>query len=766
MPVAGLSLNSRLRASADVSLPELYGSVVYNHTFTSSNQPVGLYKIDRTTTSLKYEGINANYGGVAVDGVYYVTEYFDFLGTPIVQVVGYDLATGENVSSTSGSIENVAIGGLTYDPTTGKCYGITFNADGSSMQLTEMEYGPSGVTATAVAPISGSWISLACDAQGQLYGISYQVSGSGQTATTVSSTLHKIDKRTGATTLVGTTGQLPQYLTGAAIDPISGRMFWCVSPADDSGLLCEVNLSTGAATVIGQFENGDEVCGLFVDAPAAQAGAPAAVSGLTVNFLNGALSGTVDFTAPSTLFDGTAASGALSYKVMANGASVAEGKTEFGTKVSAPVTLSAAGSYTFTVTVSNEVGDSPRADVSAFVGNGVPVAPVATLTYAGGKMRVSWSAVTMSADGGYIDPAAIRYTVTRYPDGEVVADKIAGTSFEEAVSEPDTFTSYSYGVKAQFEGLSSAESMTGSVGLGSLRPPFSNSFEGASSLDGYTIVDANADNVKWEYVDGAVAISYNTMSAMNDWLITPPVKVEAGKVYSVSLRASCYDPKYVERIEVCWGTAAAVDAMTNTVVSPTELVSNEYVTLSGLMKPTADGLAYIGIHGISDADKYVLFVDDLTVSKGVGSEAPGAATDINVVSDSHGAYKATVSFKAPELTAGGAALSSLDKIELSRDGVLIHTFNNPTPGLVLSYEDNVGAEGYVDYTIVAYNTAGAGSEASYRALIGIGQPAAPANVKVTEDVADDGMVTVTWDPVTSDINGNPVDASLISYIVA
>lgn len=766
VPAVGLSLKGRLRAAADVSLPELYGSVVYNHSFTSSNQPYGLYKIDRTTTTMVYEGINANYGGVAVDGVYYVTDYFDFMGTPIIQVNGYDLGTGEEVSSATGSFENVAIGGLALDPTSGKCYGITLDAEGQSMQLTEIDYSPSGVTTTTVAPMAGSWISMACDAQGQLYGISYQVSGTGQNATTTSSTLYKIDKHTGATTRVGTTGQLPQYLSGAAIDPVSGRMFWCVSPADDSGLLCEVNLSTGVATVIGQFENGDEVCGLFVDAPAAPADAPAAVTGLTASFPKGTLSGTVDFTAPSTLFDGTAASGSLDYKVMANGTAVAQGKTSFGAKVSASVTLSQPGDYKFSVTVSNDAGTSPRADVSAYVGNGVPVAPVPALAYADGKMQVSWSAVTMSADGGYVDPDAVRYTVTRYPDGKVVADKIAATSFAEPMAEPEAFTVYSYGVKAHFAELTSAEGRTAPVGIGSVRPPYTNSFDDASSIDGYTVLDSNSDKVKWEYADGAVAISYNTMAAMDDWFITPPLKLEGGKVYTVSLRAAAMDPGYNERIEICWGAAPVADAMTGTIVGPTVLVSNEYRTLTGVMAPSADGLYYVGIHGISDADMYMLYVDDLSVSAGVVSDAPGMVTDINVVSDSHGAYKTTVSFKAPTLTAAGAALTSLTKIELSRDGKLIHTFDKPAPGAALSCEDNVGAEGSVNYTIVAYNAAGAGAEAAYQALVGIGQPAAPANVKAVEDLANPGMVTVTWDPVTADANGNPVDASLITYIVA
>lgn len=52
------------------------------------------------------------------------------------------------------------------------------------------------------------------------------------------------------------------------------------------------------------------------------------------------------FKAPTTLFDGSAATGAITYSVLANGEAVGSGNTTFGAEVSVPVTLAQPDSMT------------------------------------------------------------------------------------------------------------------------------------------------------------------------------------------------------------------------------------------------------------------------------------------------------------------------------------------------------------------------------------------------------------------------------------
>lgn len=765
-------------AAEAASLPDLRGSVVFNDSWTQENQPTGLYKINADgTTTMQIEEVDASGGAFLHDGIYTATEYMEFWGMLFITATAYDLESGESVAVYGGeSPDHICIGGETVDPTDGTVYGITYNANMDGLQLSKMSYGET-ISATAVAPLDGNWNSIVCDASGQLYGISYEGVTQGEDFVVTSSSLNKIDKATGAVTLIGETGHAPQYLSSATIDTKTGRMFWTVNPPDETGYLCEVNLATGVATKIVDFALDDEIMGLCVVAPAAEEGAPAAVTELAADFPEGALSGNVSFKLPTTLFDGSAATGTLGYKVLANGEQVADGTGAAGADVTAPVTVEEAGEYTIVVTASNAVGEGVKAKLTLFIGKGTPKSPEAALVYEGGKMKLSWPAVTESADGGFIDPAAVTYSVTRIINNEsssalTVASGLTATSFEEEVAMPAEITTYHYLVVAESAGVESAPAKSNSVTLGSIVPPYVNHFDSADALSGYTIIDGNNDGKVWAYYQGAsgadgnpgaARMTYNTSLAMDDWMITPPLKLEGGKAYKVSFQARANSDAYPERVEAKWGNAATAAAMTGVIVAPTDLGKN-WVELGAYIMPEADGIYYVGIHGISDEDTYYLYVDDLTVSAPSVTTVPGLATDLAVANDPSGNGQATITFKAPAKTMGGEALAAITKVELSRDGNVIETFDAPAPGADLRYEDTAET-GTHTYSVQAFNADGAGEVASVTAFVGVDKPGAPENVTMVE-TATPGEVTITWDAVTVDQNGNPINPSLVTYLVA
>lgn len=765
-------------AAEAASLPDLRGSVVFQSNWTQENQPTGLYKINADgTTTMQIEEVDASGGAFLHDGIYTATEYMEFWGMLFITATAYDLESGESVAVYGGSTpDHICVGGETVDPTDGTIYAITYNADGDGLQLSKMSY-PEDIEATAIAPLDGDWNSIVCDASGQLYGISYEGVMEGENFVTTSSALNKIDKNTGEVTLIGETGHAPQYLSSATIDTKTGRMFWTVNPPDETGYLCEVNLATGAATKIVDFALDDEIMGLCVVAPAAEEGAPAAVTDLAADFPEGALSGNVSFKLPTTLFDGSAATGTLSYKVLANGQQVADGTGAAGADVTAPVTVEEAGEYTIVVTASNAVGDSPKAKLTLFIGKGTPKSPEAALVYEGGKMKLSWPAVTESADGGFIDPAAVTYSVTRIINNEsgsalTVASGLTATSFEEEVAMPAEITTYHYLVVAECAGVVSTPAKSNSVTLGNIVPPYVNHFDSADALSGYTIIDGNADGKVWVYYQGTngaddepgvARMTYNTDLAMDDWMITPPLKLEGGKAYKVSFQARANSDVYPERVEAKWGNAATAAAMTGVIVEPTDLGKN-WVELGAYIMPEADGTYYVGIHGISDKDAFYLYVDDLTVSAPSITTVPGVATDLAVANDPAGTGKATITFKAPSKTMGGETLAAITKIELSRDGNVIKTFDAPAPGADLNHEDTAET-GTHTYSVQAFNADGAGEVASVTAFVGIDKPGAPENVTMVE-TSTPGEVTITWDAVTVDQNGNAINSALVKYLVA
>ena len=63
----------------------------------------------------------------------------------------------------------------------------------------------------------------------------------------------------------------------------------------------------------------------------------------------------------------------------------------------------------------------------------------------------------------------------------------------------------------------------------------SETFADESFLESYTIIDSNQDRTKWEPYLGSAQISYNSELDMDDWLITPALNLEGGKMYSFSI---------------------------------------------------------------------------------------------------------------------------------------------------------------------------------------------------------------------------------------
>lgn len=79
---------------------------------------------------------------------------------------------------------------------------------------------------------------------------------------------------------------------------------------------------------------------------------------------------------------------------------------------------------------------------------------------------------------------------------------------------------------------------------------------------------------------------------------------------------------------------------------------------------------------------------------------------------------ATITFTVPTESLSGAALQSVTKIEIKRNGTLVHTFNDVQAGEQLSFEDSVNDYGCYEYTIVGTNNNTPGLSFSKTGLFG------------------------------------------------
>lgn len=238
--------------------------------------------------------------------------------------------------------------------------------------------------------------------------------------------------------------------------------------------------------------------------------------------------------------------------------------------------------------------------------------------------------------------------------------------------------------------------------------PYVNALASAEDFADFGVIDSNKDGKTWTYSDSyGASYSYSSTNAANDWLISPAIKLEAGKKYHFAIDAK--NNGYPEKFEVLLGTEAKASALTQTVLAATEVTLKDFVTFENEAVEVAEtGYYHFGIHAISDADQFRLMVANFVVEAGVEGTAPAAVTDLAVV-QTPDELEAVVSFKAPTKTVGGADLTDLTKIDILRDGAVIKSLTEGvTPGAEYSYVDAGLTIGNHVYQVIPYNATGVG----------------------------------------------------------
>lgn len=739
--------------------------------FTGSNFIMQFVPTTASTVKRLSSGyVYANGGAFYADGMYYATYYIMNSTTgAITSVYNYVYNTSTWVRTKSTSV--LATKGMStialcvsYDAVTEKAYGQFYNQDGTGIVFASID---KNFEVTKIADIAqgGQWLTCAFDGKGNLY------------ATQTNGNLLKVSLTDGKTTLVGNTGLVTPFNTSGTIDVRSGAYYMVIIKADASNNpvstgVYSVNTATAKATHIYDFDGIAQVYGMYVADPIAEDAAPAAVTDITFNYPEGTLDGAIEFNAPATTYDGEAGKGTLSYYVVFGKDTIGNGNAEYGAKVSVPYKFPSAGKKTVSVTAYNLVGKGPSvAATSGWLGADTPKNPAGLkLQNVNDKIVLSWSPVTEAKNLGYMDASKVTYTVSIYsPENEVLVKSQADTSYVYTPADPYEFKTYSFRVAAMYNGLTSTNT-SGSITIGRLTPPYYMEFKNTASLNGYTIINANDDNEYWKYSSYGAAILYQNKRASDDYLITPGMYLEGGKNYIISFQARGWADRYFEQFEVFFGDAPTVEGLTQNLSDTVTIQTTVFTPFEYSVKPEKTGVYYFGFHGISpniDEKGYLvsngLYINYLSISAPIDDLAP-ATPELEAIPDTYGAINAKVNVTAPLKNIKGYTMTVLKEVILYRDNVEIKRFSNIRPGEELTYEDLTPKVGINNYSAVAVNNWGEGFKGTCQAFIGYTTPSNVENF-VAEETSKEGEVKLTWDAVTTDLNGLKYREGNVTYTI-
>lgn len=685
------------------------------------------------------------YGATFMGGNYYCSSMFEILGIKLPIYAVYD--SGADWDDITWGVDYAQHSvSLTTDGA--MLYGCFLSDDGKTYVFGKMN--PDNWVRIKLADLTTEWNACAMDADGMIYAIDTK------------GNFLKADPSTGEVTTVGATGLVPKYVTDATIDPATGRMFWTVNNDTDGGVLAEVDKTTGKATILCHFPNNEEITGLYI--PYDNPSAPSPALNLKADFPKGALSGNVSFAIPGHLNNGTTATGNVTYTLKRDGGKIASGQGAYGATVTVPVTLEAGGYTTFAVELANDAGRSEVARLSYYAGYDIPAAPGnVNAAWADGKFTVTWEPVDSTVHGGYIDASAVTYDVVRLPDNVKVAAATRDTKVEVDFPESARYAVYSFEVTAISGGNVSKAAASNQVGIGGVTPPYGETFDTQDAFDEYILISHHARYTWQWYASGKYArYNYDFSNPADDWMITPGIKLQAGKAYRVSY--SAYTPSYsskTELMEVRVGTSPTAEGLSLSLTDTLEITDRAENTREHYFVPGTDGVYFIGFHVVSPKGGGYLYLDNVAVSAPMEAGVPDAATGIAIAPDPDGARKARVEFKMPSLSLAGIALEGDVTVTVIRGEDTIRTIKG-APGEVKSFDDETPKSDEYVYTFVPSNNLGEGKSVSVTKLVGMDWAKPITDVSI-EEVAH-GVVKIDWVNPTEDNSGHSLEGRYYTQI--
>lgn len=387
-----------------------------------------------------------------------------------------------------------------------------------------------------------------------------------------------------------------------------------------------------------------------------------------------------------------------------------------------------------------------------------------------GKALITWTAPTQGkfADfGSRFDASDLTYTVVRDLDGKEVAKDITTTRCEDN-ELGEEIHSYTYTIYASSHGATNEGISTNVVTAGTYAAlPYENHFNVPADVYGWTILNLNNDGSyrTWglnTYLKSMVNPSSNN-GWSDDWLISPNVKLDSGKLYELSYVLTMGSALPDGSLKVTIGQGITPEAQDEVLADFDKVTATNQITRH-YFNPSEDGLYNFGFHDYSMSE-YGISIDDVVFKEIADISAPGQVRQLVVTPDADGAVGATVRFTLPLQDIAGNTLAGITEVTVySPDWTEL---TSKTSGLKPGEEVSLpvkSEEGVNRFFVVASNAAGEGWPAEASAYVGLDIPSPVSNIDAHWG-DDDNVAVITWDDALTGVNGGYVNPSEFVYSV-
>jgi hypothetical protein len=147
---------------------------------------------------------------------------------------------------------------------------------------------------------------------------------------------------------------------------------------------------------------------------------------------------------------------------------------------------------------------------------------------------------------------------------------------------------------------------------------------------------------------------------------------------------------------------------------------------------------------------------------GIADGAPSYVRNLIVNPDDNMALKVSLSWTNPTITYQKEELKNLSSVKIYRDGTLMTTLTDVTPGQKMTWNDDNAPKGNVTYRLVTANADGEGLYREVTAYVGEDVPGKVQDVHLT---AKEDVGTLTWSAPKEGKNGGAFSTASLSYDV-
>lgn len=616
--------------------------------------------------------------------IYTLTEYPDFYGT-------VDVKTGEVTDSVRvwRDWTNSATNGewqyqydMAYNPADGQTYVFGQNLENTDQAYTDLYTVDENGNFELVTTLDFIYFNFAFDYDGTMWAVRAKADKDGNAVGTELVKFNQDYEVEASMELLKEKSPIIQGTFGSlAFDYSTGDLYWygVTYPYAYAYLFrvptemkksCELEYVSGVAT--GTMLNGMYIPYLTADSREA-AGRVTSIAAIPAD--NSVSKNTVSWTNPTLAWNRTELSDLAEVRVYRKKADAKEANTtaELLSADNAELlaTLPAAGKkgetmewedaaplngintyYVVPCRVAGEIGmpDSVR----CFSGNDAPAAPVeAKATKVGDQsIKVEWKAPNIGANNGYVNPASIKYIVTRQPDNVKVADTDQTTITDNTVTGDDN---YYYEVQAYTnEGGKGGVATTEKVraGLGWDTPQNFNLFE-ENEANRWTVEDAGKSGANFSYTGPLDYQGYTLWTSASretdSWAFSPKLNLKKGKTYRFTYTVEDRYPKVEFSYYAAIATEPSKDKVVETIGKHEFMYSETNYnkrTYTETFTPTEDGVYHFGLNvQTEDADVFILH--SVNVSEIFDNDI--AAISMTTSSDAITDYENTATVKVANL---------------------------------------------------------------------------------------------------------------------